>query len=563
VPLTPKAFEVLLILVREKGQVVSKDALLARVWPDRYVEESNVTQVIFVLRRLLGPDAEGRHYIETVPTRGYRFAGPVRETAAAGEGGGAPGARPGRGAASAGGVVESLAVLPLVNEGGRPDLEYLCDGITEALINALARAPRLKVLARNTVFRYKGREVDARQVGGALDVQSVLIGRVLRSGGQLVISVEVVDVGDGSQVWGTRIVRDHANLIALVEEAAGEIAAGLHLKQTQSAGPSLVQRHTEDEEAYRLYLKGRYLWNKRTTETISRAVEYFERAIGLDPRYAHAYVGLADSYNLLRTRAGLAPREASPRIKVALQKALELDDTLAEAHASMGHLMTTFEWDWEGAEREFRRAIELSPSCVTAHQWYSIYLRAMGRTGEALAETRRAQSLDPLSPAISGGLVSAYNFARQYEHALAACQDALEVNPNSPILIGHLGMTYLQMGLHAEAVATLEKLSSVCDDHEVTMMLGVCYTAAGRTAEARGVLARLLTLSRSEYIPPYYIAQLYANVGEPDAAFEWLERAYEYRDADLAYIKFDYKVDCLRHDERFARLLERLGFDCV
>lgn len=554
-PLTPKAFEVLLTLVREKGQVVSKDALLARVWPDRYVEESNVTQIIFVLRRLLGPDAEGRHCIETVPTRGYRFAGPVSETAAARS------TRHGCGAARAGGVVESLAVLPLVNADGKPDLEYLCDGITEALINAFAREPRLKVMARNTVFRYKGHEVDARQVGRTLDVQSVLIGRVLRSGGQLVISVEVVDAEDGSQIWGTRCVRDHTNIIALVEEAAGEIAAGLRLKQTRSAGPGLAQRHTEDEEAYRLYLKGRYLWNKRTTEDITRAVEYFERAIGLDPRYAHAYVGLADSYNLLRTRAGLAPRAASPRIKVALQKALELDDTLAEAHASMGHLMTTFEWDWEGAEREFRRAIELSPSCATARQWYSIYLRAMGRTGEALAETRRAHSLDPLSPTYSAGLVSVYNFARQYERALAACQEALEVNPNSPVLIGHLGMIYMQMGLHAEAVATLEKLSSVCGDHEVTMLLGITYAAAGRIAEARGVLARLLTLSRGEYIPPYYIAQLYANVGEPDAAFEWLERAYESRDADLAYIKVDYKVDCLRRDARIARLLERLGLD--
>jgi TolB-like protein/Flp pilus assembly protein TadD len=559
VPLTPKAFEVLLALVEKNGQVVSKEALLGRAWPDRYVEDSNVTQVVFVLRRLLGPDAEGRPYIETVPTRGYRLNGPVREVA----GGGTGAARgTGRGPAADawdGSAVRSIAVLPLVNVGGRPDLEYLCDGVTEALINALSLAPRLKVMARNTVFRYKGREADARQVGRALDVQTVLMGRVHGSEGQLVISVEVVDAEDGSQVWGTRVVRDHANLIALVEEAAGEIAAGLRLKLTGDSGAGTARRHTEDAEAYRLYLKGRYLWNKRSTEAISQAVEYFERAIGLDPNYAAAYVGLADSYNLLRTRAGLAPRAASPRIKRALQRALELDDTLAEAHASMGHLLAFGEWDWQGAEREFRRAIELSRNCVTAHHWYSIYLRAMGRAEEALAEVRRAQSLDPLTPNISVGLVAVYYVSRQYEHALAACQEALELNPDAVAPLGYLGMIYSGMGRHEEAVATHLRLNSICNDHEVTMLLGVSYAAAGRRDEARGMLARLLSIARRSYIPPYYIAQIYANLGEPDAAFKWLDRAYESRDADLTFLKVDPKIDCLRQEARFARLLKRLG----
>lgn len=561
VPLTPKAFEVLLTLVERSGHVVSKEALLARVWPDRYVEESNVTQLVFVLRKLLGPDGDGRHYIETVPTRGYRFNGHVKE-AAAEEASAAWHERrfaAPQPSAWSGGPVRSIAVLPLANESGKPDLEYLCDGVTETLINALSHVPQLKVMARNTVFRYRGREADARQVGRALDVQSVLVGRVRLSDGHLVISAEVVDADDGSQVWGTRIVRDRANLIALVEEAASELASGLRLKLTRDESLELTRRYTADLEAYRLYLKGRYLWNKRSTKEIAQAVEYFEQAIGLNPDYAMAYVGLADSYNLLRTRSGLAPRAASPRIKLVLQKALELDETLAEAHASMGLYLTTFEWDWPGGEREFLRAIELNPNCVTAHHWYALNLRATGRTGESLDQIHRAQSLDPLSPAISAGTAAAYYIERQYERALVSCREALELNPNSPVLIGYLGMIYLQMGLREEALAEHLRLNSVWDDNEAATLLGFTCAAAGRAEEARRILERLLESSRRGYVPPFYIATLYAGLGDADAAFEWLERAYESRDGDLTFLKVDPRFDPLRPDPRFARLLERLG----
>lgn len=560
VPLTPKAFEVLLTLVERSGHVVTKEALLARVWPDRYVEESNVTQLVFVLRKLLGPDGDGRHYIETVPTRGYRFNGLVKEVA---EGTGAArrehlGA-PQPPAAWAGGPVRSIAVLPLANESGKPDLEYLCDGITETLINALSHVPQLKVMARNTVFRYRGREADARQVGRALDVQSVLVGCVRLSAGQLLISAEVVDAEDGSQVWGTRIVRDHANLVTLVEEAASEIASGLRLKLSRDESLELTRRYTADLEAYRLYLKGRYLWNKRLTTDIAQAVEYFEQAIGLNPNYAMAYVGLADSYNLLRTRSGLAPRAASPRIKLVLQRALELDETLAEAHASMGLFLTTFEWDWSGGEREFLRAIELNPNCVTAHYWYALNLRAVGRIDEALAEVHRAQSLDPLSPNVSATVAAVYYAAQQYERALVTCREALELNPNSPAPIAYLGMIYLQMGLHEEAVAEHLRLTAVWDDNEATTLLGFSYAAAGRVEETRRILERLLESSQRGYIPPFYLALLHAGLGEHDAAFEWLERAYESRDGDLTFLKVDPRLDRLKSDPRFARLLEKLG----
>jgi TolB-like protein/Flp pilus assembly protein TadD len=561
VPLTPKAFEVLLTLVERSGHVVSKEALLARVWPDRYVEESNVTQIVFVLRKLLGPDGEGRHYIETVPTRGYRFNGRVREVAAEEE----PAARrEQRGAAQqpaarSGAPVRSIAVLPLANESGKPDLEYLCDGVTETLINALSHVPQLKVMARNTVFRYRGQEADARQVGRALDVQSVLVGRVRLSDGRLVISAEVVDADDGSQLWGTRIVRDRANLISLVEEAASEIASGLRLKLSRDESLELTRRYTADLEAYRLYLKGRYLWNKRSTKEIAQAVEYFEQAIGINPDYAMAYVGLADSYNLLRTRSGLAPRAASPRIKLVLQKALELDETLAEAHASMGLYLTTFEWDWGGGEREFLRAIELNPNYVPAHHWYALNLRAVGRAEEALEELRIAQGLDPLSPNISASIASIYYAGRQYERGLAACREALELNPNSPSHLAYVGMIYSDTGRHEEAVAVHTRLTAVWDDPEAWMLLGYSYAAAGRAAEAREILERLLDSSQRSYVPQFYLALIYVALGEYDAAFERLELAYEGRDGDLTFIKVDPKLDPLRPDPRFTRLLEKLG----
>jgi len=559
-PLTPKAFELLLALLENGGRVVAKDALMRKVWPDRCVEEANITQVVFVLRKLLGLDDSGRQYIETVPTRGYRFASRVTEVADAG--GGVTESRRQPGAAGRDGRhITSVAVLPLTNEGGKADLEYLCDGITETLINALSRLPHLKVMARSTVFRHRGPGADVRQVGRSLDVQAVLTGRVLRSGGQFLISVEMVDAGDGSQVWGARFVRPQANVIALVEEVAGEIVAGLRPKLTRDERMTLARRYTEDAEAYHLFMKGRYLWNKRSTKDISQAVEYFEQAVGLDPNYAPAYVGLADSYNLLRTRAGLSPLAASSRIKLLLHKALELDDTLAEAHASMGYFMTNFEWDLRGAEEEFRRAIELNQNCVTAHHWYSLYLRALGRSDESLAEIQSARRLDPLSPTINAGVGMLYYFARQYERALAALRAALELNPNSPVLMGNLGQVYLQMGLHAEALTEHLRLTSVYDDQEAWTLLGFSYAAAGRKGETRKILRRLLAASRRGYIPPFYITLLYVGLGETDAAFEWLELAYQNRDGDLITIKVDPRMDCFRSDPRFTRLLKKLGLE--
>ncbi len=555
VSLTPKAFEVLHTLVENGGRVVAKEVLMERVWSDRCIEESNITQTVFVLRRLLGTDEDGRHHIETVPTRGYRFVTRVRKGAGCGERAGAGG--PAGEAARGRNPIESLAVLPLANESGLPDLEYLCDGISETLINALSRCPGLLVMARNTVFRHKGQDTDARLVGRSLGVQAVLIGHVIVSGGQLVIGAEVVDVSDGSQVWGARLVRECSNIITLVEEVAEEIFGALRLKLTQEERTILARRYTEDVEAYHLFLKGRYLWGKRSTEGMARAVEYFEQAISLDPNYAPSYVGLADSYNVLRTSGALPPRVASSRIRGALQRALEIDDSLAEAHASMGHFKTSFEWDWSAAEGEFRRALELNPDCVTAHHWYSLYLRALGRIDESLATIRRAQRLAPLSSSVSAGLVATYYYARHYERAMAAGREALELNPD--LLNAHalLGMTYSEMGRHAEAVAQILELTSICDEPEAWALLGYCYGMAGQRGEARKILEHLR--SRRGYVAPFYLTLVHTGLGEHDAAFDYLERAYRSRDGDLTLVKVDPRVDRLRPDARFARLLERLG----
>jgi TolB-like protein len=369
--LTPKAFETLVVLVENRRRVVLKDELMKEVWPDTFVEESTLAQNIFTLRKTLGRTASGRQYIETYPRRGYRFVEAVSEGRADDDAAGAE--QPGQGTEEMGGgtsqgkTIESLAVLPLVNENADPRVEYLSDGITDSIINSLSQLPQLRVMARSIVYRYRGRETDPQEVGRELQVSAVMVGRILNVDDRLVVRMELVDVEDGSQLCGAQYNRDLSDIFDVQDKIAGQISEMLRLKLTGEEQRRLAQHYTEDTEAYQLYLRGRYHLDKRTAKAYERAIEYFEQAINLDPAYTLAYSGLADAYTLFEYYGLRPPSETMPKAKAAAVRAVELDDALAEGHASLGCVKLVYDRDWEGARRAFERSIELNPKYAHAH----------------------------------------------------------------------------------------------------------------------------------------------------------------------------------------------------
>jgi TolB-like protein/Tfp pilus assembly protein PilF len=561
VSLTPKVFDTLVVLVKNSGHVVAKDELMREIWPDTIVEEANLTQNVSTLRKVLDQHQRGSSYIETVPKRGYRFTATVRKVS------------DGRGAVAeeqdrAGALIEaldktsalhSLAVLPLANVSADPNAEYLSDGITESIINSLSQLPGLRVMARSAVFRYKGREVDPLEVARELDVRAVLTGRVLYLGNRLIIRTELIDSADGRQIWGEQYDREPLDIIAVQGEISRDISEKLRLRLTGQQKQLLTKRYTEDTGAYHAYLKGRYHWNKRTEDGFRKGIECFQQAIEKDPNYALAYAGLADCYNLLNSYGALPPRESAPIIKAAARQALMIDDLLAEAHASLGHVRMMHDWDWPDAAREFLRALELNPNYATAHHWYALYLRALGKFDESLEEIRRAQRLDPLSLIINTVVGAHFYYARQYDEAIAQCRKTLELDSNFHIAYGVIGAAYTEKGMYEEAIAELQKAISLSSGSDALAMLGYAYSVAGHGSEARKVLNRLRRLSDLKYVEPASMAIIYTGLAEKERAFQWLERAYEHRNELLMMLRVDPRLDSLRSDKRFADLLRRVG----
>jgi TolB-like protein/tetratricopeptide (TPR) repeat protein len=543
VPLTPKAFETLLALVQNSGHVLTKDKLMREVWQDTYVEEANLTQNVFTLRKVLGESRDGRQYIETVPRLGYRFAATVREVRSEG---------PNR-------SIDSLAVLPLMNASGDPNLEYLSDGLTESIINSMSQLPQLRVMARSTVFRYKSREVDAEKLGRDLSVRAVFTGRVLQLGERLIIRAELVDTADGSQLWGEQYDGQPSDLFSVQEEISREISEKLRFRLTGEEKERLTKRHTDDTEAYHLYLKGCYFLNKYTKEDDKKAFDYFQRAIAIDPSYSLAYVGLADYYYRVSTTY-LSPREALPKAKAAAMKALELDDTLAEAHTSLAYVMMLYDWDWIGAETEFKRAIMLKPGYAAAHRWYGIYLVFVGRFDESLREMERAHELDPLSLQVNVSLAAPLYFARRYDQAIEQFHRTLEMDQNFWPAHYLLGWVYEERREFGKAIKEFQKARKLDDTPMILAGLGYTYAAAGKRSAAQRILDELKGLSKKCYVSPYFIAIVHAGRGEKDEALEWLEKASDDRAEMLAWLKVAPELDSLRADARFASIMRRVGF---
>jgi serine/threonine protein kinase/Tfp pilus assembly protein PilF len=457
-------------------------------------------------------------------------------------------------------AITSVAVLPFVNASNDPNTEYLSDGISESLINALSQLPRLRVMARTTVFRYKGREADPQQVGRELGVQAILTGKVLQRGDTLIVQAELVNVSDGTQLWGEKYSQKLSDIFVIQEAIARQISEKLRVRLTGEEQQRATKRETESVAAYQFYLRGRFEWNKFTPDGLTKSVDYYNQAIALDPTYALAYIGLAESYGV-QAQIGICPsKECYPQAKRAAEKALALDDNLAEAHVVIAEINLFYEWDWTVAEREIKRALELNPNNADAHLTYSTYLKTMGRHTEEIAEAKRAQELDPLSLIANMELAEAFYMAREYDEAIKQSQKTLELDRNFMLTYHVLARALEQKGMYAEAITQYQQALNIFrNDPTLLASLGHIYAMAGRRDEAQKVLAELQAMSTQRYIPPYLIAKVYAGLGDKDQAFTWLERAFEDRYFLLVWLGSEPQFDSLRSDPRYTDLMRRIG----
>ena len=448
--------------------------------------------------------------------------------------------------------IDSIAVLPFTNESGSADVEYLSDGMTESLINTLSTLPNLSVKARNTVFRYKGADIDEKKVAQDLSVQALLFGRVTQRGDNLTVRLSLVDAS-GKNLWGEQYDRKMGDLAVLQREITRDVSQKLRAKLSNADASELTKNYTANPEAYQDYLRGRYFWNKRTPETAAKAIEYFETAIENDPAFALAYAGLADSYVVPTLR--MPPREAMPKAKSAAMRALEIDDSLAEAHTSLGRVLQVYEWNWKEAEKEYKRAIELNPRYPVTHQWYRGYFESS--IDEAIAERKVALELDPLSTIVNFELGRALYLGRQYDKALEQLRKTLELDPDFPAALQYLPLVYIQQGKLNEAVASVEAAGD--SSAMVTFgTLGYVLGAAGHNVKAQQMLAGLQQRRKQEYIPAVGIALIYAGLGEKEETLAWLEEGYKERAFQMQFLKVEPSWDLVRDDPRFKDLVRRI-----
>lgn len=640
VPLTSKSFDTLLTLVSHGGEVLEKNELMKTLWPDRFVEENNLTQNVSMLRKALGESRSEHRYIVTIPGRGYSFVAPVREVStecddeiAQGNNGAAILRVESEGALSAGGFLgNNITPTDSSHENGRPEVltprpperwsplhtssehqgpssrrrvlalsvlllvtistltymwivsrgghnakqaapgsiavlpfrllsneasdEYLGSGMADALITKLSNIRQITVRPTSAVIKYSGRNnADPLAAGRELGVDSVLEGTIQRAGERVRVTVQLISVRESVPLWAHTFDERFTDIFTVQDSISAQVAQALTLKLTGEEQKLLAKRYTDNVEAYQSYLRGRYFMNKRNEEGLRKGIGYFTEAIEKEPGYALAYAGLADAYSVLGFYqfGALAPEESFQRAKVAAMKALELDETLSEAHASLALARVDADHDEAGAEREYRRAIELNPNYATAHHWYSDFLAALDRQDEAMAEIRRALELDPLSLVINATLGERLFYARRYDEALAQLRRTLEMDEGFVPARYLLGLTYEQKGMYAEAIAELNRARELSGGSPwMVAALGHSLAMAGRRAEAEQVLVELKELSKRMRVSPYDIATVYTGLGEKTQALEWLQKLYKTHNKRL--IKADPRMDSLRLDPRFQEI---------
>jgi TolB-like protein/Tfp pilus assembly protein PilF len=538
--------DLLILLVERRRQLVSRADIARRLWDSSvFVDvEMGVNTAIRKLRQALRDSRESPAFVETISGKGYRFIAPVNAVLSE------------RHQAA----IESVAVLPFANDSADPDGEYLSDGITETLINNLSQIWNLRVVARSTVFRYKGKEADPQKAGSDLHVRAVVSGRLLQHGSTLIVRAELMDVATGAQLWGGQYNRQAEDVFLLQSDLSREISEKLQLQLTGDQKQRLTERYTEDAEAYRLYLKGRYHWNKRNPEGLQKAVECFRQALDKDPAYSLAYAGLADTYPYLSFLHVVPPRVAMPKAKTAAAKALEIDDHLAEAHVSLGYVSFTYDGDWSTAGKHFDQALALNLAYAGAHTFYAFYLSSLGRSEEALAVAKRALDRDPASPAVSHSLAAQLYLARQFDQAIEQAHNTLEMDAHFAISYQVLGEAFLSKGMYREGLLALEQFSALSRSSATSRaLLGYSHARLGEHSAALRLIEELDAASQHGFVPALLFALVYAGLDDQDQAFSWLEKAYEERFYRVAYLKVEALWDPLRSDPRFADLLRRVG----
>jgi TolB-like protein/DNA-binding winged helix-turn-helix (wHTH) protein/Tfp pilus assembly protein PilF len=602
VPITPKVLETLVVLIERRRRVVDKGELMGLLWPDTVVEEANLTQSVFMARKALGEASGEQKFIATVPRRGYQFVAEVHEVQAPGGQdvwfravagadiqAPAPARAPWTGwrwlvavavavgatavAIAAGsrlwrrsehrGPIRSLAVLPLHNLSGDAAEDYFADGLTDVLITDLASVSALRTVSWQSVVRYKGTKKPLPEIARELGVDAILEGSVVRSGRKVRLTAQLVHASSERHIWATGYERDIADTLQLQGELARSVAHEVQARVTEREEARLLRRRPVDSEAYALYLRGRYFWDRRSQGgALLRSIEYFREAVDRDPTLAVAHAGMALAYAPLGYSGYISPAESRMKTQAAAAKALELDPDLVEAQTALAALKGIHDWDWEGGERDWKRVLDRSPNDPTVHLWYGFLLEGLGRVDEALRESRRALELDPLSPFVNERLAGIFSSMGQNDRAVEQYQRALELDPQSSSGVAGLGWAYLMKGMRLEGIQKLEEAAALADaDPRVTSWLGHAYGLVGRKADARRILEAMKKRGKERYLSPFYLACIQAGLGERDAAFASLEEAYRQGNPMLSHVKVDARLRPLRSDARFEDLLRRMNLN--
>ncbi|HKQ08261.1 MAG TPA: winged helix-turn-helix domain-containing protein [Blastocatellia bacterium] len=554
VPLTHKAFETLALLVQHNGRVLQKEEMMKSIWPDSFVEEATLAQNVFILRKVLGETPLGTRYIETVPKYGYRFVAEVEEVAPS-PGGQVTEARNGSRTA------KSVAVLPFKVLTSDTGSEYFGIGMADALITRLSNIEEVTVRPSSAILKYDRPDVDLCAAGSELKVQLLLDGIIQRFGDRIRVTVQLVNTEDGAPLWAGKFDEKVTDIFAIQDIISGLVVEALTLKLTSAQRVRLTKHHTKNSEAYRYYLKGRYLWSKWTKEGFNKGIALFEHAIKLEPDYALPYAGIADTYISMCFYGHMRSYEAMTKVKTKARKALQLDDQLAEARLPLAAALFFYDWDWAGAEEEFKRAIQANPNYAAAHQSYGLYLIAMSRFDEALASMHRAQEIDPVSPLIKTTIGFPYYYSGQYEQAIRQYHEALEEDPSFGLTRVALADVYTRLGSYEQAIESYEQGLAMWEEKSVLPYLGHVYGLSNRRQQALDVLNKLKRLSGQEYISPFSMAVVCAGLGEADEMFDWLEKAYEERSNKLVFLDVQPVFYPFRGDARFIDLLRRIGYE--
>jgi len=603
VPMSNKAFDLLLVLVGERERVLDKEELLDRIWPDTTVEENNLTVAMSGLRKALGEEPNDRRYIVTIPGRGYRFAAEVRAVASPGKAGEdadsrqpfqvqspAPASVPPASAArtkllaiavAAVAVVgaasyfvirnsrkevqsihsiRSLAVLPFKTIGAGEDEQYIGAGIADALTTKLSGVSQLRLRPSSAVLRYAN--ANPISAGRELSVDSVLDGQIQRSGSRMRVTVQLVSVGDGGTLWADTLDEDFKNIFQIEDAISVGVAERLRSQLSEGERKGLTHHFTQNADAYQLYMQGRYLWDRNTEEPMRKSVEYYQQAIDRDPGFALAYVGIADAYSDLVLQGYLAPTTGYPKVRDAALKALQIDSSLAEPHNSLGVVAWAYDRDWTKAEQEFQRAADLNPDSIATHEDRGFFLMTRMRFDESIAEGQQAIELNPASASLNTALGYFYFAAQRYEDAATSLKKAIDLDPDYPFSRAVLAADYALDGKREQALAECSNLREIALSGKDPLVSGItayAFAVLGSRHEAQEILSHLKNLSSERYVDPYEIAAVYAGLGEEDAAMQWLERAYREHSMSVVFFNSDPFLLKLHSDRLFQELVSKAG----